>query len=142
VAGAGNDHGRRERKHPLGERRAERQHLQHLVAAAGEDLQVEPGGEVALPASEHDDGVVLRRLIEGAMDGPQHRYRERVDLPIVHRDRRDPAFELIAHQFGHRHLPVVCASAWSLRAARAYTVAMFRNNVLKALERDGAAASH
>ena len=71
VPGAGGDHGRRKPEDPLGERRSERQHLDHLIdVAAGEDLQVEARGEVALAAGQDDDRAVALGLIEGARGRP------------------------------------------------------------------------
>jgi hypothetical protein len=100
---AGDQHWRRKAHDPLREGRSQPEHLDDpLRVPAGEHPQVEARREVTLAAAQQDDGAVALGLVERLVQCAQHVQRERVDLAIVHRDRRDGALEAIVDESAHR----------------------------------------
>ena len=96
------DHDRlREGEHPHRELEPVAQHPAGVGPARGEHLQVETGGEHAGSTTEDDHGAVGLGAVEGGVDLREHVGRQLVDLAVVHRDGRDAAVQLVAHEVPH-----------------------------------------
>jgi hypothetical protein len=81
---------------------------QHLDAgccvATAKHRQVEAAREPAFAPREHDRCLRGIRLIERGVDLGEHRQRQRVDLAVIERDRRDSSFQFVRHKVGHENL--------------------------------------
>lgn len=89
------DHWSPEGEDPVGQLEARTEHGRGCASAAGEDLQIETCREDTLPAGQHHDRVVGLSSVEGEVEVDKHLGRERIDLPVVHRDRGDAGRELV-----------------------------------------------
>jgi hypothetical protein len=95
MAGAGDDDRPREREQARPELEASADHFVSLRAAGLQRPQIEPGGEDPLPARQDHGGLLGRRAVERTPELGEHPERQRVHLPVVHRDRRDGLPKLV-----------------------------------------------
>ena len=73
VARAGGDDRGGEGQDALGHGGAQPQQLTDVLGCVAQDAEVEAGGEAAWSAGEDDDGLVVLGLVEGLVQGPEHR---------------------------------------------------------------------
>lgn len=87
MAGAGGDHGGGKAHQPRQQGKpAACQGVGRLVPGA-KGRQVEAGAEHPGSAGEHDAGGVGLGLVEGLVEGGQHRGGDHVDLAVIQGDR-------------------------------------------------------
>jgi hypothetical protein len=70
-------------------------------SAGAQRRQVEAGGEHALPSGEHHHRPVGLGPVERGAHFAEHPRRHRVDLAVVHRDRRDGTVKAVADDVLH-----------------------------------------
>lgn len=80
------------------------------VRALGHDRQIEPGGELAVPAHDRHRGGLGTGPVQAGMDGVDHRMGHGVRLAVVEADDGDAVIDGRGHGFGHAAI-VSCGTA-------------------------------